>query len=107
MAQSQSNLLSPSQQDTFRTSTDSTAFPSLLSPRTPELQQGGEWETHSPALSLVREATEPADMMNGMSTNVRGPQIMDSVTSSVLEEMMREDDERHHREEAVARARID
>jgi len=106
MAQSQSNLLSPSQQDTFRTSTDSSAFPNLLSPRTPELQQGGEWQTHSPALSLVREATEPADMINGASMMGRGPQMMDSVTSSVLEEMMREDDERHHRQEAVAQSRV-
>jgi len=29
----------------------------------------------------------------------RGPSMMDSVTSSVLEEMMREDDERYHRQD--------
>jgi len=66
----------------------------LLSPRTPELQQGGEWQTHSPALSLVREATVPTDMISGIVGAGRVPQMMDSVTSSVLEEMMREDDER-------------
>lgn len=75
-------------------SPSSATFPPMSLPVTPEMPQEAWGETNSPSSTLRGEGVQATDFTSNLSRNLstKTHQAMESVTSSVLEIMMKEVD---------------